>query len=87
MLAVHDCPSTIEVMAEYPGSPQAKITWSFPGESSDLTQFRVELAPEGKEVTAWDVPSSKMNQQQQVHIHVYIYVGHMINCTLIHLYS
>ena len=48
---VHDPPSNIVVTSQYPGSPRAKVEWSFAGETSDLTHFRVMVQVDGKVLT------------------------------------
>ena len=59
--AVHDSPSNIVVTSQYPGSPRAKIRWSFAGESSDLTYFRVVVEADGNVQADMEVPSGIVN--------------------------
>jgi hypothetical protein len=54
---VHDPPSNIVVTSQYPGSPRAKVEWSFAGESSDIAHFLVLVQVEGKMQADQEVPS------------------------------
>ena len=45
------------VTSQYPGSPRAKVEWSFAGESSDIAHFLVLVQVEGKMQADQEVPS------------------------------
>ena len=55
ILAVRNSPSKIAVIPEYPGSPRARVQWSFAGESSDLNCFRVAVQDNEKEIMWIDI--------------------------------
>ena len=59
ILAVRSSPSNIAVIPEYPGSPRARVQWSFAGESSDLNCFRVAVQDDEKEIMRIDVAAGK----------------------------
>ena len=48
------------VQPQYPGSPSARIVWSFAGKSSDITKFHVVTQVDGVKETHQDVSSSKV---------------------------
>lgn len=50
-------PSDIVVTAHFPGSPSANVTWSFQGNSSDLSHFSVVIRTGGEKPYQKDVPS------------------------------
>ena len=54
-----ESPSDIKVTPQYPGSPRAKVEWSYRGETSDLCHFRVTIQVDEEELNSQDVPASK----------------------------